>query len=92
MNADAINDIATRHPDAFRRSLWKRYAVPIGILLCIFYTFYCAWFFSIASVLEKANWNLAGAYLADWVSYETTPAFPNWDPIQIPTGWPSRWP
>ncbi|TIX76910.1 MAG: phosphonate ABC transporter, permease protein PhnE, partial [Mesorhizobium sp.] len=73
MNADAIDDIAARHPDAFRRSLWKRYAVPIGILLCILYTFYCSWFFSIATVLEKANWNLAGAYLADWVSYEIRP-------------------
>ncbi|MGX9119766.1 phosphonate ABC transporter, permease protein PhnE [Mesorhizobium sp. BHbsci] len=73
MDADAIDDIAARHPDAFRRSLWKRYAVPIGILLCILYTFYCAWFFSIATVLEKANWNLAGAYLADWVSYEIRP-------------------
>ncbi|RWN53144.1 phosphonate ABC transporter, permease protein PhnE [Mesorhizobium sp.] len=73
MNAAAINDIAARHPDAFRRSLWKRYATPIGILLCILYTFYCAWFFSVAAVLEKANWNLADAYLADWVSYEIRP-------------------
>ncbi|RWJ25573.1 MAG: phosphonate ABC transporter, permease protein PhnE [Mesorhizobium sp.] len=73
MNAEAINDIAARHPDAFRRSLWRRYATPIGILLCILYTFYCSWFFSVASVLEKANWNLAGAYLADWVSYEIRP-------------------
>ncbi|TIP86479.1 MAG: phosphonate ABC transporter, permease protein PhnE, partial [Mesorhizobium sp.] len=52
---------------------WKRYATPIGILLCLLYTFYCAWFFSVAAVLEKANWNLAGAYLADWVSYEIRP-------------------
>ncbi|RUU65384.1 phosphonate ABC transporter, permease protein PhnE, partial [Mesorhizobium sp. M7A.T.Ca.TU.009.01.1.2] len=73
MNADAINDIAARYPDAFQRPLWKRYAAPFGILLCILYTFYCSWFFSIGIVLGKANWNLAGAYLADWVSYEIRP-------------------
>ncbi|RWP88752.1 MAG: phosphonate ABC transporter, permease protein PhnE [Mesorhizobium sp.] len=73
MNADAINDIAARYPDAFQRPLWQRYAAPFGILLCILYTFYCSWFFSIGIVLGKANWNLAGAYLADWVSYEIRP-------------------
>jgi phosphonate transport system permease protein len=73
MEAAAINDIVARHPDAFRRSAWRRYATPIGILLCILYSFYCWWFFSIGIVLEKANWNLASAYLADWVSYEIRP-------------------
>ncbi|QKC94875.1 phosphonate ABC transporter, permease protein PhnE [Mesorhizobium sp. NZP2298] len=73
MDAAAVNDVVARHPDAFRRSAWRRYATPLGILLCVFYTFYCWWFFSIGIVLEKANWNLASAYLADWVSYEIRP-------------------
>jgi len=73
MNAETVNANAVRHPAAFRTSIWKRYAAPLGILACVLYTLYCWWFFSVGVVLEKANWNLAGAYLADWVSYEIRP-------------------
>ena len=73
MDASAIEEIAARHPAAFRSSFWKRYSAPIGILACILYTLYCWWFFSVGAVLQQANWRLAGAYLADWVSYEIRP-------------------
>ena len=73
MDASAIKEIAARHPLAFRSSFWKRYSAPIGILACILYTLYCWWFFSVGAVLQHANWRLAGAYLADWVSYEIRP-------------------
>ena len=73
MDASAIKEIAARHPAAFRSSFWKRYSAPIGILACILYTLYCWWFFSVGAVLQHANWRLAGAYLADWVSYEIRP-------------------
>ena len=73
MDTAAIDDIVARHPAAFKASFWKRYSAPIGILLCILYTLYCWWFFSVGAVLQQANWRLAGAYLADWVSYEIRP-------------------
>jgi len=73
MDAQAIAAIEARHPGAFRPSFWKRFAMPIGILACVLYTLYCWWFFSVGAVLEKADWRLAGAYLADWVSYEIRP-------------------
>jgi len=73
MDAQAIDDIAARYPDAFRPSFWKRYSAPLGILACALYTIYCWWFFSVGAVLSTANWNLAGNYLADWVSYEIRP-------------------
>ena len=73
MDAAAIDAIAARHPEAFRISIWKRYSAPLGILACILYSLYCFWFFSVGAVLEKANWHLAGIYLADWVSYEIRP-------------------
>ncbi len=73
MDANAIAEVATRHPDAFRPSFWKRFSMPLGILACVVYTLYCWWFFSVGAVLDNANWRLAGAYLADWVSYEIRP-------------------
>ena len=68
-----MDDIAARYPEAFRPSLGRRYSVPLVLLACLAYTGYCWWFFSVGTVLEKANWNLAGNYLADWVSYEIRP-------------------
>jgi phosphonate transport system permease protein len=73
MNTEAIDAIVARHPEAFRISIWKRYSAPFGILACVLYSLYCFWFFSVGAVLEKANWHLAGIYLADWVSYEIRP-------------------
>jgi phosphonate transport system permease protein len=73
MNASTMDDIAARYPEAFRPSLTKRYSVPLALLACLAYSGYCWWFFSVGTVLEKANWGLAGNYLADWVSYEIRP-------------------
>jgi phosphonate transport system permease protein len=73
MEAQAINDIAARYPDAFRPSFWRRYSAPLAILACALYTLYCWWFFSVSAVLATANWGLAGNYLADWISYEIRP-------------------
>src|SRR5690606_9017266 len=39
----------------------------------VLYALYCWWFFAIGHVLGTANWNIAGTYLADWVSYEVRP-------------------
>lgn len=73
LDAAAINDIATRHPEAFRPRLWKRYSGLLALATCALYTVYCWWFFSISLVMSTANWSLAATYLADWVSYEIRP-------------------
>ena len=73
LTADQIDDIERRHPAAFRQPFLKRFAYPIAIVVLALYTVYAWWFFSIGAVISNGNWNIAGAYLADWVSYEVRP-------------------
>lgn len=73
LDAARIDEIARAYPDAFKPNLLKRYSGLIGVALCVLYTVYCWFFFSIGAVLTTANWQLAGNYLADWVSYEIRP-------------------
>ncbi|TCD13375.1 phosphonate ABC transporter, permease protein PhnE [Oricola cellulosilytica] len=71
--AAQIDDIERRHPDVFHQPLVKRFAAPLGMICLALYTIYVWWFFSIGTVVANGNWNLAGNYLADWVSYEVRP-------------------
>ena len=68
-----ITAIESRHPEAFRRSLLRRFAYPLAGLGLLVYTIYVWWFFSIGAVFANGNWAIAGNYLADWVSYEVRP-------------------
>ncbi len=73
LSAAETGDIAARHPALFKRSFAQRYTgslVAAGIALYLV----CAWwFFSIGAVFSNGNWDIAGNYLADWVSYEVRP-------------------
>jgi phosphonate transport system permease protein len=65
--------IAERHPEVFAGSIRKRliaWLVGAGFLL---YLVFAWWFFSVGQVLSTGNWGIAGAYMADWVSYEVRP-------------------
>jgi len=84
--------LAETHAAALRPSPWRHYGMVIGIVACTLYTAYCWWFFAIGTVLVRADWSIAGAYLADWVSYESRPdigfrdthldvKFPRFDPF-----------
>lgn len=85
--------IAERHPGLLQRSFWDRYKIAIVATVTIAYFIFCMWFFAVVQVFGKANWDLAGTYLADWVSYEVRPQirvapdktmqiiYPNYDPI-----------
>ncbi|MFZ2101537.1 MAG: phosphonate ABC transporter, permease protein PhnE [Oricola sp.] len=73
LTAEQIDDIERRHPDAFRQHFLKRFAYPLSIAGLAAYTVYVYWFFSIGTVIAGGNWGIAGAYLADWVSYEVRP-------------------
>ncbi len=71
--ATDINAIAARHPAVFAGSWRKRmtrWLVGAGFLA---YLAFAWWFFAVGTVLANGNWNIAGIYLADWVSYETRP-------------------
>ncbi|MEL6920649.1 MAG: phosphonate ABC transporter, permease protein PhnE [Pseudomonadota bacterium] len=70
---DEFTAIRGRNPEAFKRPFFKRFAAPITIAICVLYTVYCFWFFSIAKTVSEGNWEIAGDYLADWVSYEARP-------------------
>ena len=73
LTAEQIDDIERRHPDAFRQPLLKRFAYPLAVVALALYTIYAWWFFSIGTVVANGNWDVAGNYLADWVSYEVRP-------------------
>jgi len=60
-------------PEVFRPSFGRRFGLQIGILGLIAY-FIFAWnLFSVGQILKRADWDLAGIYLADWISYEVRP-------------------
>lgn len=73
MNAVDMEAIADRHPDLVQSPLSQRLALPIGVAAIVLYLIFCWWFFAFGKVLGSANWNIAGAYLADWVSFEERP-------------------
>lgn len=62
-----------RHPDVFSGSLRKTLTIWLLVAGTVLYLVYAWWFFSIGKVLADADWDLAGIYLADWVSYEVRP-------------------
>ncbi|WP_306029596.1 phosphonate ABC transporter, permease protein PhnE [Stappia sp. MMSF_3263] len=70
-----ISAIAARHPDVFANRPWRRLHGPAVIAAIALYSVYCWFFFGIGKVLNEANWDIAGNYLADWVSYEIRPDF-----------------
>lgn len=73
LSAEDIRAIKARNIAAFRRPFLKRFSAPISIGIALAYIVFCAWFFSIAKVMSEGNWNVAGDYLADWISYEVRP-------------------
>lgn len=75
MDRSYLADIAARHGDILRISDRRKYRMPI-ILLALAVYFAASWnFFQVGPVLARANWSIAGSYLAQWVSYEIRPEF-----------------
>lgn len=73
LSVESFADVRARHPDVFRRPLGRRllpWAVVGGVLL---YLVYAWWFLAIGTVFAQGRWDRAGAYLADWVSYDVRP-------------------
>lgn len=75
LSASEIDEIAARNPGIFAPSPWRRLRPVLIVAAAIVYALYCWWFFAIGKVLGDANWDIAGNYLADWISYEVRPDF-----------------
>ncbi len=73
VGSDELVRLRDAHPDVFSPPFLRRHGLLIAASACVFYSIFCWWFFGIGKALERANWELAGAYLADWVSYEIRP-------------------
>jgi phosphonate transport system permease protein len=73
MNAIDMDMIAARHPGLVSPPLMRRFRLPMIFLCIILYLVFSYWFFAFGKVFGTANWSIAGAYLADWVSFEERP-------------------
>ena len=73
IDAATLADLEKRYPDVVRPRLGKQFLYVIGIALAVLYAVYCWWFFSFSAVFNKASSDIAGAYLADWISWEVRP-------------------
>ncbi len=92
LSISEVDQIAARYPQVFAGSLRRRltgWAIGLGVTI---YLAFAWWFFAIGAVFANGNWDIAGAYLADWVSYEARPnigieeshlevSFPRFDPV-----------
>lgn len=79
LNSSEIQDIVGRHPAVFEDNILKRFAPILGMLVVILYGVYAWSFFNINDVMARANWDIAGNYLADWVAYEVRPDIQMYD-------------
>jgi phosphonate transport system permease protein len=73
LSATTASHYEERYPEVFKQSFFKRNRSLLMIAVSILYFLYSWWFFAIGDVLGRANWTIAGSYLADWVSYEVRP-------------------
>lgn len=93
LTADQYAAIATRHPNVVRPRFWSVWHVPALAMVTVAYLMFCWWVFGIGQVLANTNWQIAGSYLVQWVTYEYRPTvsierdgamavtFPRFDPI-----------
>ena len=75
MNRPHLEEIALRYGEVLRITDRRKYRMPLLVLGVVAYFIASWWFFSIGTVLSRANWSIAGSYLAQWVSYEVRPEF-----------------
>ncbi|EIM72041.1 phosphonate ABC transporter permease [Nitratireductor aquibiodomus RA22] len=67
------NAIVARHTDVFQRPLLERFRAVLIIAAVALYMIFAWWLFAVGQVISNGNWDIAGSYLADWVSYEVRP-------------------
>ncbi|MEW9837805.1 phosphonate ABC transporter, permease protein PhnE [Mesorhizobium marinum] len=73
LTAAEVDAIAARYPQAFAGPARRRrlgWGLAVGTVA---YMVFAWWFFSVGTIVANGRWDIAGAYLADWVSYEVRP-------------------
>jgi phosphonate transport system permease protein len=73
MTAHELTDIVDRYPDVFNRPFLTRYGKPLAVVAVTVYLVFAWNLFAVGQVFQRGNWDIAGSYLADWVSYEVRP-------------------
>ena len=86
LDAATVARVRAEHPSVFARPARERLKAPLVVLGILLYAVFCIVFFRAHEVLGEARWERAGAYLADWVSYEIAPEIRNEGEVEI------RWP
>lgn len=73
MTAEQIDDIVGRYPDVFNRPFLSRHGKSLAVAAVAVYLVFAWNLFAIGQVFQRGNWDIAGSYLADWISYEVRP-------------------
>lgn len=73
MSETEAEALVARHGAVFAQSPFKRLRGPLIAAGICAYLAFAWWFFAIGQVLSDGNWDIAGNYLADWISYEARP-------------------
>jgi phosphonate transport system permease protein len=79
--------LAARHPEilaAYGRSRLTGALIGLGV---VGYLAFAWWFFAVGAVIANGKWDIAGSYLADWVSYELRPDIA-YDEGYLEISWP----
>ncbi|TPM31846.1 phosphonate ABC transporter, permease protein PhnE [Mesorhizobium sp. B2-3-4] len=75
MTAEQMLSIEQRHPQIFRRPLYKRFTPLLLFAGILLYLVYVLWFFSLPQVLRESHWERLPLFLTQWVSYDLQPEF-----------------
>lgn len=73
MTAEQIDDLVGRYPEVFNRPFLARHGKSLAVAAVAVYLVFAWNLFAIGQVFQRGNWDIAGSYLADWVSYEVRP-------------------
>jgi phosphonate transport system permease protein len=88
-----VDALVARHPHVVRPRRWVVWGLPLFLGCLVAYLMFSWWYFAIGQVLATSNWQMAGGYLIQWVTYENRPTvtidadgamhvdFPRFDPI-----------
>ncbi len=75
MNAAERDAVALRHAILLEHASQRSWRPLIIAVTVVAYCLFSWWMFNVGDTLRRANWGIAGTYLADWVSYEVRPEF-----------------
>jgi phosphonate transport system permease protein len=73
MTAEQLDGIVGRYPEVFNRPFLSRHGKSLAVAAVAIYLVFAWNLFAIGQVFQRGNWDIAGSYLADWISYEVRP-------------------